>query len=267
MSETTDSDTDAADEDLKTKLETLKSGLAALVARDQASAPNTPATDPPTVRKGLETGAGQAVEKFRTTSRWILSAFAGVGVLVFGSLPFTDISDPGRDSVLILVGLSLAAVGISCAVWAVSRVNEPENASLGELKITLERVHNPPMGPIDRWIRFLPPHKAMKALAAELDGADGNNHVGPVYPGVTPGSNGIQRVSRLIESIGQAQKARYQRAARAAELEQILVEAQQQFDARTQELAVEWQRWVKVVELAKSNAKEDGDPTEGNKDG
>jgi hypothetical protein len=87
--------------------------------------------------------ARNARQSYQKTARWMLAAFAAVGVLIFGSLPFAAIADvelrwPG--TLLLIGGLVVAVAGIVTAVIAVSLVNEPEDVSLGELDCDIREI-------------------------------------------------------------------------------------------------------------------------------
>jgi hypothetical protein len=87
--------------------------------------------------------ARNARQSYQKTARWMLAAFAAVGALIFGSLPFAAIADVELrwpSSLSLVGGLVLAVAGIVSAVIAVSMVSEPEDASLGELDSDLRSV-------------------------------------------------------------------------------------------------------------------------------
>jgi hypothetical protein len=87
--------------------------------------------------------AGNARQSYQKTARWMLAAFAAVGLLIFGSLPFAAIADvelTWPTGLWLVGGLLLAVAGIVSAVVAVSLVSEPEDASLGELDCDLRSV-------------------------------------------------------------------------------------------------------------------------------
>src|ERR1041384_382448 len=66
--------------------------------------------------------ARNARQSYQKTARWMLAAFAAVGVLIFGSLPFAAIADvelTWPNSLFLVGGLVLAVVGIVGAVIAV----------------------------------------------------------------------------------------------------------------------------------------------------
>ncbi len=87
--------------------------------------------------------ARNARQSYQKTARWMLAAFATVGVVIFGSLPFAAIADvelTWPNSLWLVGGLVLAVAGIVGAVIAVSLVSEPEDASLGELDCDLRAV-------------------------------------------------------------------------------------------------------------------------------
>ena len=87
--------------------------------------------------------ARDARQSYQKTARWMLAAFAAVGVLIFGSLPFAAIADvelTWPTSLWLVGGLVLAVAGIVSAVVAVSLVAEPEDVSLGELDCDLRTI-------------------------------------------------------------------------------------------------------------------------------
>lgn len=87
--------------------------------------------------------ARDARQSYQKTARWMLAAFAAVGVLIFGSLPFAAIANVELTwpaSLWLVGGLVVAVAGIVSAVAAVSLVSEPEDASLGELDCDLREI-------------------------------------------------------------------------------------------------------------------------------
>src|SRR4051794_27859985 len=96
-----------------------------------------PDVNPPEVDTGLTPNAAAAVERYRQTIRWMLGAFGAVALVVFGSVPFTDLGNATSDQQRwIVAGLAAVAVGVAFAIYAVSMVAEPEDSSLGELEQT-----------------------------------------------------------------------------------------------------------------------------------
>lgn len=136
--------------------------------------------------------AGRARESYQRTARWMLAAFAAVGIVIFGSLPFAAIADvdvswPG--SLLLVGGLVLAVAGIVAAVVAVSLVSEPEDASLGELDRDLRAVSGGtfrfgpdgcPVLAVGRFRAWWNPRLASRMeLALILHGPEAGAHLGP----------------------------------------------------------------------------------------
>ncbi len=142
--------------------------------------------------------ARKARESYQKTARWMLAAFAAVGVLIFGSLPFANVTDvelEWPDSLLLIGGLALAVAGIVTAVMAVSLVSEPEDASLGELDCDLRAVQRLKNGEfafdeagkplfatgrladLRRW--WNPRLRARVQLAEILHGTEADAHLGP----------------------------------------------------------------------------------------
>lgn len=163
---------------------------------------------------GLLGQARQAKRSYQTTSRWILGAFAAVGLLLFGSLPFSDIGKVhGFDVLLLAVGLGCAAVGIALAIFAASIVAEPLDASLGALEQRLRPAmrdkHDAKR--LKRWLRG-PRRRSEAQLVEMLTGDEKNAHLGP----------GIKDIGGLIEKLGTLEKARLELATVAAEHGQSL---------------------------------------------
>jgi hypothetical protein len=138
--------------------------------------------------------AKDARQGYQKTARWMLAAFAAVGVLIFGSLPFAAIADveirwPG--SLWLIGGLLVAVAGIVAAVMAVSLVNEPEDVSLGELDSDLHKlqktdekgfvwVHNRPVVKVSRLRQAWNPRLAARVeLLNILHGPESSAHLGP----------------------------------------------------------------------------------------
>lgn len=169
------------------------------------------------MRKFVETAAGKDEEKpaqggavpgnsaatqmaqtarqgYQKTARWMLAAFAAVGVLIFGSLPFAAIADveitwPG--SIWLIGGLLVAVAGIVTAVIAVSLVNEPEDVSLGELDSDLRKlqktddkgfiwINNRPVVTVNKLqIAWNPRLSSRVELLNILHGPESSAHLGP----------------------------------------------------------------------------------------
>jgi hypothetical protein len=138
--------------------------------------------------------AKTARESYQKTARWMLAAFAAVGVLIFGSLPFAAIADveirwPG--SLWLVGGLLVAVAGIVAAVVAVSLVSEPEEVSLGELDCDLRAIQKTddkgflwvksrPVLKVNRLRALWNPRLAARIeLANIVHGPESSAHLGP----------------------------------------------------------------------------------------
>jgi hypothetical protein len=156
--------------------------------------------------------ARNARQSYQKTARWMLAAFATVGVLIFGSLPFAAVADvtitwPG--SLWLIGGLVLAVAGIVGAVIAVSLVSEPEDASLGELDCDLRAVQKvdkkgfvfkdgKPVIAAPKWRAVWNPRLACRIeLANILHGEDSSAHLGPNLV-----KEGHATVADLIKMLG-----------------------------------------------------------------
>jgi cell wall-associated NlpC family hydrolase len=156
--------------------------------------------------------ARNARQSYQKTARWMLAAFATVGVLIFGSLPFAAVADvkitwPG--SLWLVGGLVLAVAGIVGAVIAVSLVSEPEDASLGELDCDLRAVQKvdkkgfvfkdgKPVIAVPKWRALWNPRLACRIeLTNILHGEDSAAHLGPNLV-----KEGHATVADLIKMLG-----------------------------------------------------------------
>ncbi|CAL9628024.1 hypothetical protein SUDANB99_05957 (plasmid) [Streptomyces sp. enrichment culture] len=173
-------------------------------ATEQASA-----TDQVLDPGGLLSQARQAKRSYQATSRWILASFAIVGLVLFGSLPFSNIGKiTGLDLLPMGIGLGCAAAGIALAIWAASIVAEPLDASLGALEQRLEPAMN------NRRVRWRtdPRRRAEIRLVEMLTGNEKQAHLGP----------GMEDISTLIKKLGELEKKRLAQVTDAARHDEAL---------------------------------------------
>lgn len=138
--------------------------------------------------------ARDARQSYQKTARWMLAAFAAVGILIFGSLPFAAIADVELiwpESLWLVGGLLVAVAGIVTAVIAVSLVNEPEDVSLGELDCDLRAIQKTddkgflwvkgrPVVTVNKLRALWNPRLASRIeLANILHGPESSAHLGP----------------------------------------------------------------------------------------
>ncbi|MFC4855183.1 hypothetical protein [Actinophytocola glycyrrhizae] len=138
--------------------------------------------------------ARNARQSYQKTARWMLAAFAAVGALIFGSLPFAAVADVEvrwPSSLWLIGGLVLAVAGIVSAVVAVSMVSEPEDASLGELDSDLRSIQKTddkgfvfvkgkPVITVSKLRAWWNPRIACRIeLAHILHGPESSAHLGP----------------------------------------------------------------------------------------
>lgn len=157
--------------------------------------------------------AREARQSYQKTARWMLAAFAAVGVLIFGSLPFAAIADVELTwpaGLWLVGGLLLAVAGIVSAVVAVSLVSEPEDVSLGELDCDLREVQKTdelgfvwvkgkPALTVNRLSALWNPRLASRVeLANILHGPEASAHLGPNLADDRPAS-----VTKLIQKLGE----------------------------------------------------------------
>ncbi len=194
--------------------------------------------------------ARNARQSYQKTARWMLAAFAAVGVLIFGSLPFAAIADvrvTWPSSLWLLGGLLLAVAGIVSAVIAVSLVSEPEDASLGELDCDLRAVqkvdedgnyvfkdNRMPVITIPKIRAWWNPRLECRIeLANILHGAESAAHLGP---NLAEGRHAT--VADLIKRLGELEKEHADRAPAAAR-QAVVVETLEQRTAAYKELLAE----------------------------
>ncbi len=158
--------------------------------------------------------ARHARQSYQKTARWMLAAFAAVGVLIFGSLPFAAIADVELrwpSAVWLVGGLVLAVAGIVSAVVAVSMVSEPEDASLGELDADLRAIQKTddkgymfvkgkPVITVSKLRAWWNPRLACRIeLANILHGPESSAHLGPNLAGEERQAS----VTNLIKRLGE----------------------------------------------------------------
>lgn len=144
-----------------------------------------------------ETGAARARRKYDKTLRWVLAVFSAVGLLVFGSVPFTDLDHV--DPLLLLVSLGAVGLGLAVIILATATGLEMQDASLGELAQTFARR--------SEWRRryVLTPwrrpqvvaNRDLKAIIESPDVAEAQAHLGP----------GVGTVGQLVQRIGEIERA------------------------------------------------------------
>lgn len=188
--------------------------------------------------------AATAKQSYQKTARWMLAAFAAVGVLIFGSLPFAAIADvelTWPTTLWLVGGLAVAVAGIVAAVVAVSLVNEPEDVSLGELDSdlrTLQKtddkgflwINNKPVILAGKLHTLWNPRLAARVeLVKILHGEDSSAHLGPnLEANDRPAS-----VTNLIKKLGELE-SQHARLAPVVAKHTVAVEA---YEKRTADLA------------------------------
>ncbi|MGW8763673.1 hypothetical protein ACWGN5_14340 [Streptomyces sp. NPDC055815] len=227
---------------LKTTSELLTAARALLGQPPAADAGEQPAASADHVLDpgGLLSQARQAKRSYQATSRWILAAFAIVGLVLFGSLPFSTFGRiSGFDVWLMGIGLGCAAAGIALAIWAASLVAEPLDASLGALEQRLE----PAMK--DRTVHWYtgPRRRAEIQLATMLSGGEHEAHLGP----------GLHSISDLVTELGDREKARLSQATAAARRDEVLTTLDGAVSAHLATLAELRQQAADVGELDDAN--------------
>jgi hypothetical protein len=177
------------------------------------STPGAPVTTPPAVETGLSANATGAVDRYRQTMRWMLGAFGAVALVVFGSIPFTDLNKATQSQQWwIRAGLTLVGIGLVLVIYAATRVLEPEDASLSELSSDWKKVdkqrkrwdHVKAWSLRSSWV--FPRTQARAQMITALTDEAGD--LGPPWPGRTQ-PQGEKPTSRLIGDIFEAQKLRY----------------------------------------------------------
>lgn len=140
-----------------------------------------------------------ARKKYDGLVRWVLACFTAIGLLIFGSVPFVDLT--AVDMKPVIIGLGLAGIGLGIVIWATTRALEPEDASLGEMKETLNL---PAQGGLCRRLEWiLRPKRAQARRLAGVLSSDPTAHFGP---GIGGGSASAS-TTRLLDEIAAAETA------------------------------------------------------------
>jgi hypothetical protein len=77
-----------------------------------------------------------AIDKIRDTTRWLILAFAAIGVAVAGTAPLSNIGKLGIHDWRLSVAAAAATaafVAIAAAIWVATKVWAPAATNLGEL--------------------------------------------------------------------------------------------------------------------------------------
>lgn len=112
------------------------------------------ATKPAPPVGGMQEQIKAGIEGFRSTARWIIAAFGAVFVALVGSTPFTGFTDlQDGPKIQAIIGLAMGAGGALLGIWAASRVFEPEDQSLAELRSKLQEREEKTAGRITRFFR------------------------------------------------------------------------------------------------------------------
>lgn len=178
----------------------LKKFTSPLPSADKPPAGPPPPTPPPPpdgdaknqkkkVADEAESMAARARKKYDGTLKWVLGLFSAVGLLVFGSVPFTDL---GKVDFWPWAGAGLIAVGagLICVIVGTTQGLELQDASLGELAHTLDGA----VGKRPGW--FSPRKRAAYDLGEILSGNEASAHLGP----------GVTTVPELIARIGELEQ-------------------------------------------------------------
>lgn len=207
--------------------------------------------------------ARDARQSYQKTARWMLAAFAAVGVLIFGSLPFAAVADvelKWPESLWLVGGLLIAVAGIVAAVIAVSLVNEPEDVSLGELDCDLRAIQKTddtgflwvkgrPVVTVNKLRALWNPRLASRIeLTNILHGPESSAHLGPnLEADDRPAS-----VTNLIKKLGELESEHAKLAPTVARLT-VSVES---YEKRATELT------TLLAELRKRQPEHPGSPVD-----
>ncbi|WP_433802955.1 hypothetical protein [Actinomycetospora sp. CA-084318] len=189
--------------DASTTLADPKTAKAPDPSGAKVAEPNA-AKEPAMAAESLRELVTRVRQRYDTQTTWTVGALVAVGTLVFGSLPFANAA--GQDFFPLFGdtlggGLFLSAIGIGLVLWARSRTLEPQDASLGELQMTLARFDASKMtwwkNGFLRWFR--PTVDANYEIYRILESDDANAHLGPGISGRTP----AEKVKALVRRIGE----------------------------------------------------------------
>lgn len=189
----------------------LKTASESLASAEESKDGSKVGGDTPSLPEAAD-AAARARKSYDGLIRWILGVFTAVGLLIFGSIPFSNLEDvPLWDPFGAGQGLLLAGIGLIVVAWAATTGLEMQDASLGELKRTLgepppeketaEAQTDPKAQERPWWYRFwlsiFPRKRAAQDLRATLYGEEKEAHLGP----------DITSVGALIKRIGDLEKA------------------------------------------------------------
>lgn len=162
------------------------------VVADWPGETEDPAKQPPPVDQAEKT-LTWARKKYDGLVRWVLGCFTAIGLIIFGSVPFVDLT--AVDMGWVVFGLVTAGLGIAIIIYATTRALEPEDVSLGEIKQTLEWLneHNPR----EAEHGFVFPRLVEASRLRKILASDPKAHFGP----------GLKNVDELLEDIGKREAA------------------------------------------------------------
>jgi hypothetical protein len=159
-----------------------------------------PSAEAPKPSESAPEAADMAVRvraKYDSMIRWVLGVFTAVGILIFGSVPFTDLKGiawwPWASC-----GLALAGLGLGVVVWATTKGLEPQDASLGEIKDTFTALDESEPRP---WKPLKRSNWRLKQILAAIPN-EASAHLGP---GVTSVSGLIVRLGQLESQVFEAE--------------------------------------------------------------
>lgn len=176
----------AALEAAKALRDTFEKAAAALAALGPDTEAQEPAPDPTPASPSLSEATDEAKRargKYDSLIKWALGIFAGIAAIIFGSVPFANLTHVNPWP--LAAGLTLAAIGLSLVVWGATRSWEPVDASLGELAASID-------GAPDDTNAVLHPRTAANSRMKKIVAGEPHTHLGP----------GVESIAELIKKIG-----------------------------------------------------------------
>lgn len=139
------------DDEKKTSLESataLAESITKFLAATKSAENESTSEAPPTEAADA---ASWVRKKYDSMIKWMLGVFASIGLLIFGSVPFLGVAGNILQP-LSYAALTVAGVGLTVIIYAATAGYEPQDASLGELQNTFEKLEIGHSSTLRKWL-------------------------------------------------------------------------------------------------------------------